>query len=843
MNVRDHIQWFSYPALVASVLLGGGIVAASAAPAGPFPVWAFIAVLAVFAYGVAARHGERHLVSMAPLVQTLAAGLLIFAVGGARYALFEARPPHHVHFVVSSPSWDTEGDATVEGRVAGPVHRTSTRTRFDIDAEQIDAEQVGSRIDYNDGRSITGRVRVTVNTRARTQQSGPDALTGLTPGARVRITGRLRPPPTRRNPADFDYGAYLRRQGMAATLYVPNDTLVHVTHAAPPGLSSLVSAVRVHVRRVIQEHTPTAASSAVLQALLLGDRHQVGRSTREAFAATGLMHLLAVSGLHVLLVGMVFYQLLRPALLRLGLRWRRMEWTRTVATVTLLALYMLLTGSGASVVRAVVMAALFMGSTLAQRSTRTLNTLGVAGIVLLLLRPTALFDVGFQLSFAAVAAIVTLNPVLQRAFPVAWTNPAIGKAGTSNVTVSVAATLGTLPVLLTHFGYVSFAGLALNLVAIPCTTLAMSAGLMMVLTGGVLPAAAAAFGATADALVHVLLWTARLGAEHLAWASFDGFVSDVWLLLSLCFGMGVIAQWKRPRYRWRLVIALLTCLLVSVATAVVASVGKQPMEIVFLDVGHGDAALIRFPNGGHLLVDAGGRNPYVDYGERTILPHLKRYGVRELDAVVVTHADADHLGGLPTLLRNIPVRRVLHNGWPADTKLYKEALHLIDSLSVRSETVMAGDTLHLDPSVRIQVLGPPVQEVVDRAGFTENDASVVLRIEHGRNRMLFMGDAEERAEAWLARSIPDLLESTLIKVGHHGSSTSSTPSFVERVLPEPSRHTQAVVSASRWNMYGLPHRDAIQRWTSRGAAVLETGQEGALWFRSDGTSIERVDWR
>src|SRR5690606_1243797 len=200
----------------------------------------------------------------------------------------------------------------------------------------------------------------------------------------------------------------------------------------------VANAVRDHIRRALGAHDRADEPRAVLSALLLADRSGIDRDTRDAFALTGLMHLLAISGLHVLLVGMALYALLKPLLNRLGWPWRRVEVARTVVTLGLLGLYVLATGAPPSAVRALIMAALLIVGAAAERAANPLNALGVAACVLLLARPTFLFDVGFQLSFAAVGAIVALLPVLEGWIPERWTAGPVRKWTADMTLVSLA---------------------------------------------------------------------------------------------------------------------------------------------------------------------------------------------------------------------------------------------------------------------------------------------------------------------------------------------------------------------------------------------------------------------
>ena len=303
-------------------------------------------------------------------------------------------------------------------------------------------------------------------------------------------------------------------------------------------------------------------------------------------------------------------------------------------------------------------------------------------------------------------------------------------------------------------------------------------------------------------------------------------LTSVLLILALALSRRTVA-------RRRLVLAAGASLAVGLWVGVARGEAAPHLDVVFLDVGQGDATLIRTPGGETVLIDAGLRSPYVDEGARTVLPHLQRYGVRRLATLVLTHADADHIGGAASVLRAVPVGRLVVNGADGESDLWREVLAKADSLGVPVQAVRAGDTLAVDPAVRLRVLGP------GHLAGSPNDASVVLRLDYGRTRWLLTGDAEVAGEGALVTRFRDDLAADVVKVGHHGSRTSSTPTLVSAA----GRPEIAVVSVARRNRYGLPDEEPLARWAATGASVLLTSREGAVWLRSDGETVRRHRWR
>jgi len=276
-----------------------------------------------------------------------------------------------------------------------------------------------------------------------------------------------------------------------------------------------------------------------------------------------------------------------------------------------------------------------------------------------------------------------------------------------------------------------------------------------------------------------------------------------------------------------------------------ADPARDEFRITFLDVGQGDAAFLEFPGGGTVLIDAGPKTPGYDTGERVILPFLRWKGVQKIDYLVVSHPHSDHLGGVPAVMRAIAVGRVVDCGSEEDTRLYKEYSRVMDSLRLPMSPAVAGEILGDELPGRIYVLwpdtgfaGPGGSPGFGGARSNVNNLSVVLDIRFGSTSVLFTGDAEDDAEAYIVARYGGFIGSGLLKAGHHGSITSSTPGFISLVSPE---HT--VISVGRGNRFGHPSAAVIDRYLALGSEVERTDLEGALVFESDGRRWDRVRWR
>ena len=828
MQPDSSIHWSAYPALLVAGAFALGISIQSSGVGSAPLLWCVGVAIGCLLFVAAELWDARRLVTLAPLGRITALTIVVVCAGGGARAAYHWTSPRALESVATK----TDDSITVAGEIRDAPERSDGRVSFTLAVERA--------LGPADTSTVTGAVRVTLGSSPWQDHSRP--YPPVYQGDDVRLTGRLGPAPDKRNPGGFDYAAYLARRGVCCTMYVGSPDRVLQVDRGQGWFTNLVVDLRRYVRRQIDRFVPTTDGRTVLDALLLGDRSGITDDQRQRFAQTGLMHLLAVSGLHVFLVGMVLYVLLQPLLLRLRLSWRTVEVCRATLTVLVLGSYLLLTGARPSVVRAVVMSALFIGGVLFQRSTHPLNTLGVAALVLLALRPPALFDAGFQLSMAAVAGIVTLRPRLLDVVPDAWQEATASEWLVSMVAVSAAAMIGTAPVLFYHFGWVSGAGLLLNIVGIPVTGLALSAAVAMEVFGGIWPLAGVAFGQAASLFVDILLLTSRHGADWLGWAGLRVSSPSAWTLLSLVAGIVAVAQWPRPRLRWRCIVGALLTGTIGLYIGLLSSPTQSTLDLLFFDVGQGDAVLVSTPGDRHILVDTGPRSMGGDGAAAySVLPYLRSRGIDRLDMVVVTHPDEDHLGGLPAILRDVTVGRVVHSGQAADTDLYRETRRLLSRQSVPSVVARRGDTLDVGAGVRMEVLGPP-NDVAGWDMADVNERSLVLRLTYGGIHVLLPGDVEADAETNLVATYGDQLASHVVKIPHHGSETSSTPKFVDAVA-DSSLQTRAVVSVGRENQFGMPSERVMSRWTSTTSSTASTASDGAVWLRTNGRSVWPVDWK
>lgn len=649
---------------------------------------------------------------------------------------------------------------------------------------------------------------------------------GIDPGRygdRVVVSGRLRRPQPARNPGGFDARTYYASRGVLALMSVRDAAGYRVTlrNRSFTWQTGVIDPLRNSIERTI-DRTMRGDSAALLKGILLGARRELPEELLDTFKTIGLAHILAVSGLHVGLITLVIHTLL--FVLRLP------RHVVVAGTLGVLVLYAFITNLTPSVIRATIMAALFLAGRLLDRQTDTVNILAVAAIVILLIWPSALFDLSFQLSFLATYAIIAGYPRMKELLPdrLSRSEKWWARWLRDGLLVSVAAQLGTLPVVAGAFYQVSWMSAVANLFIGPLVFLNTTFGVLTVLTGPLVIEIARLFSAANAVVLFAMihLSTALSGVP----TALVKVPAPSGLFFASFYAAGLLLLWKPgdPRLRrYRLGLAALSVLLLGYSL-----LPDRSLKITVLDVGQGDAIFIACPNGRTLLVDGGARSPFYDAGARVIVPFMRAEGHRRVDTMIVTHPHLDHYGGLRAVAETVDVGEVLSSGVGSEAGSYRAWRETVDRRGIPYHTVEKGDTLAALGGVRGHILHPDPVFLSGAAEINPNEVSVVLRLSYGAFSMLLTGDIEEKAEAAVVRR-PSTLKSTVLKSPHHGSRTSSGTAFLNAVDPE-----AVAVSAGMYNAFGHPSIYILEQYRRRGVKVYRTDRGGAVVIRSDGRSWE-----
>jgi competence protein ComEC len=776
--------------------------------------------------------------------------------------------------VATGPVDTREVAETGVGADEGPTQR--------IDLRVASIEQVTDEVDEQ--KPIAGTIRVTV----RWPQGSRD-IHAFQCGEQIRLDARLHPAPVYRDPDVWSRRDYLLDQDITASSSVLADQVIVMGAVKYPtwpcriaalqhSLSMRVMSLSASMQGLPRPLRLSPDDAVMLAAMTTGDRTFLSRNLRLGFERTGSFHMLVVSGLHLAIVAGFAVWILRL----LGIP----EVPTTLITMGVSIGYAILTGFGIPVQRSLWMVLIYLAGRVLYREANMLNSLGFAALGLLVASPNSLFNTGLQMTLLAVVAIAGVAiPLLQRTvhpyviaagqlrlvaldvklpprlaqfrvtlrmiatrlewaisptaawrtFP--WAVQILLRIVEAAVVSFVVELVMTMPMAV-DFHRVTIFALPVNLLILPLLTLLvpvalLTLGVLLVWpAGAVLPAGVAAFCLHVSVGFVDLFGSFSLGdfrvPTPLRW-------QILMFTLLIAATVGLALQANRTEIRWLRPAAWIALLLAAGSTLL-----PRPLEhprdsllVEAIDVGQGDSILLITPDGKTLLVDGGGIGgglsssaPNFDVGEEVVSPVLWSRGIRHLDVVALTHAHSDHMGGLPAILRNFHPD-TLWVGINPPVSDYNALLSEAASLKIPVHAMHAGDRTVLG-EVQVHVLAPRMDYAPgDEPG---NNDSMVLHVAFGATSVLLEGDAEAPVEQEMLNE-PGL-QSTLLKVGHHGSTSSTTPAFLARVAPK-----WAVISCGLNNRYGHPREEVLAALQAAHVRTYSTDINGATCFDLNGRDV------
>ena len=777
------------------------------------------ASLALLAATVCAAGRDAPSTCVAILCGFLSTGLTLGAIAADRaYA-----PPLLLWF----SQHPTPEPVVLEGTLREDAAQTSFGVSLALEVERVEGERVA------------GGVRLSV-----AGSLAPSAAAGWRRGRRIRVPAILREPSVFRDPGVPDDRAALARRGFCLLGSVKSAALVEtVRHGSRVQEAS--AAARAWARRRLTDSIGPISerSAAIATAILIGDRNRLPQDDERRLQHAGTYHVIAISGGNIAIVTALLLGVARLLLVPHRLA--------AALTIGALLFYAQVTGPAASVERAVTAAVIFLVARAIDHRGPPLNALAVAALFAVARSPVSILDPGFLLSFGATLGILVgaprlLGPLRQdRSSPIVRALRALVRACLAIVAATLCAELILVPISASVFGRITFAGLLLNLAAIPLMSLVQIAG-AVVLAG---PLPGAAVHRWSVQVTHVgatgLVESARV-IELAPWLSTMVSSPAVLLVAVYYVAVGCLLV-SRVRASAAAVVAASTALMLAGPPALSRDAvpgSRFPLRVVVLDVGQGDATLVLTAGGHALLVDAGGMPAYgpsqeegdsagFDVGDRIVVRALRGLNVSRLTALVLTHGDPDHILGAPAVLGAVTVPSIWE-GVPVPPHPGLQALRrLSNERGVTWRTVQAGDHERFG-EVEVRVLHPPPPDWERQR--IRNEDSVVLEVRMGAVSIVLAGDVGREGE----RAILSRLEAgrlAILKAGHHGSASSSTPEFLSALNP-----AAVIFSAGRDNRFGHPHPAVVERFREMGSAIFRTDRDGAVFVETNGKTVHVRGW-
>lgn len=627
--------------------------------------------------------------------------------------------------------------------------------------------------------------------------SALDSLETIGSGNQCVIKGKLTKPSGSKNTNGFNYKNYLYRQQIHWIL-TPN-LPVKCIETKRFTIKNVGLQMRDNVLKNVENHMPQP-TSGYIQALLFGDRSNIDENVLHAYQAFGIIHLLAISGLHIgLLTGMLFL-----FLIRIGL-------TRDLAYCILicsLPFYVLLAGSSPSVVRASIIAILVMLSLKYKGRIDPINSISIAFIIMVFYNPYYIFEIGFQLSFSvSLALLLSSTGIFERTHNRFY----------QIILVTLVAQLTSLPILLYNFYEFSPLSFILNIIFVPLFSLVVLPGAILVLILYPIPFlgmnASTIYGKCLLSINHTLTYIENFNIPLT-------LGKPPWLFMVLYYVIMILFFLSLEVGNRKKSVIYITLFILTGFTQVYYPYFSPAGEVVVLNVGQGDSILINLPyRKGIYLIDTGPKswvNKNNDAGRDIVVPYLKSRGITRIDRLILTHSDLDHIGGTESIFKLVKVNAVFISYWDDREKL-GELRNLVER----------GTPLIIIKDYRVWNEGGYTFNLLQPGKHlpSPNDQSLLLVTNLGNVRWLFTGDLEVEGEKALMKNYPKL-KADILKIAHHGSNTSTTELFLEHTKPK-----VAIISAGKNNHYGHPHQEVVKRLQKFNVKTLRTDQLGAIHFK------------
>lgn len=628
-------------------------------------------------------------------------------------------------------------------------------------------------------------------------------------GQHVQLTQvKLKQPQSKRNPGGNDSRISSWSKNIALTC---NASVSQTTIWQGKGsITREILRLRKQMENALEAQMDPQSFGA-MKGILFGDTSEMPQEWVDSFQITGITHVLAVSGQHVSILTAALLFLLSPL---------KRKWITAIVVSLIILAFCVMAGFSASVLRAALMGiVLIIGKTWGEK-VDTLTLLGLSAFILLLFNPFQLFSLGFLLSYAAVLGIVAF-----------YTRPAAFlrkkkilkpiRFVLDAALLSYAAQLAVLPVLLQTFGTLPALSIIVNVLITPFVSISVISGFVAAILGSIwLPLGF--MPAKITQWCMGVIQNITMPASQFQFATVVIGALPIIALIGLLFVLFAHLQWIKKK---QLIVCagLLGAFLCIVGMILQLQMRKDSMEVTFLDVGQGDAIYIR-QGETHVLLDGGNKLEQFDNGERVVLPFLRVKGVAQLDAVIASHQDADHVGGLARVVHAVPTKQFLASSvtMQADDATYIALMNEISKRNTRITLLQTGDKFQI-AQANVQVFAP------ERTGLIGNDASLVLYLSYNGSSILFTGDAGIETEQLMLDNLPECM---VLKVAHHGSKYSSSEAFLQAIRPK-----LAILSVGKNNTYGHPAPQVLQGLQDVSSQVLRTDQDGAITLLIDSRGI------
>lgn len=636
-------------------------------------------------------------------------------------------------------------------------------------------------------------------------------------GDYIKLSAKYLKPEDSRNYKGFSYKNYLK-QNMIYGSVQPTSKINIIEKGKVSLVSKLTNGIRSNIICEVNSNLTSDASSVFL-GIMLGEKSQITDEINTYFREGNMAHILAVSGAHVSYVMLALSILLG----RFNKRFYLM------CAIAVLSFFMILTNFTPSVVRACIMAIIALIAKLVYRKSDIYNNLGISALIILLYNPYTILNIGFQLTYLGTLGIILVSKNISVYLDKKMFNKEhkysklklknilknkLKKFIVNSIFISLSVQILIAPIIILNFNMLSYNFLISSIIATPIFAGIMIVGIFSLIIGSI-----------CFPILQILLDSLIFISKFISNLPFSKFViltpNIVWIVSYYIICIAFLISKSREKIINMLKKLVTILLIICLAFSCVQKLNNRDLRIFFIDVGQGDSSLIITPKNKVILIDGGGSlDESYDVGKSVLVPYLLDRGISLIDYMMVSHFDNDHVGGLMYVLENLKVKNILISKQSKDSKEYKEFIQIAQKRKIKVITVKQGDVIKIENDISFYILYP-----TSKLEFNDlNNNSIVAKLVYGNFSMLFTGDIEQEAEGKILKKYnTDILQSTVLKIAHHGSKTSTTEGFIDLVNPK-----IALIGVGKDNNFGHPNKEVLDRIENLGSKIYRTDMHGEI---------------
>jgi len=715
--------------------------------------------------------------------------ILIILLGGLRVSLKQTISYSNIKYIVGKLGPEA---VNIRAKVIAEPEISANRSKILLEMKRLE------------NKTVSGKLMLFIKDK-----------TDIQFGDIISFSASLRQPRKNNNPYAFNYKEYLESNHIYATAFLFSTEEIDVIESDKNLYYFLVVKPRQWIRGRIQK-IYSGREAGFLTAIFLGEKYRLPDRLVNDFANSGLSHILAVSGLHTGVIALILLALLQ-------ILFKKRNFARVI-TIMVLIYYIFLSHYAASVQRAVLMISLFLIGRMSQRNIDNVNILFASAFIILLINPYQLFSIGFQFSFLSVFSILVILPIIANQVKPVKAKSKILFWLLNMMLVSFVVQLILAPFTSLYFHKIAFGGIIANVVAIPLISMILPLALLTIF----LPITFInQFYITSEKFLLDILFSISHFVSKSKLLLIDFISTEKWqayisIFLLALIVMGWCRRTKLKKKLKTIVAGTMAILLIFLLPEIFSD---NLLEITVLDVKTGDAIFIKTPTNKNILIDTGNKTRKNNYAQKVIIPFFRKKEVRQLDLMVLTHPHADHIGGAKYILDRIDVDEILLPKCSYNSRIYMNLLNMINKNNLNKTYADTSLVFAEFSQIKLKVLAPYQGYKSDNL----NNYSVVLKYEYKDFSCVLTGDAEKEVENWLVKTYDAKLDIDFLKVGHHGSRTASTDEFIRKTSPE-----YGVISVGKYNRFGLPNMDVIEKLQRNEVTVFRTDKDGAVIFSTDG---------